>query len=382
MTAASPNEPGSVSVAPAEKRVPGPRFRELDGLRGLAALAVVFSHYTGAHNSHYPQDPAAFHDAAWGAAGVQLFFIISGFVIFMSARRADRPSDFAISRAARLYPPYWISLVFAVVLLLLHPVPGFPFTWGQALVNLTMVQRWVGVDNVVDVYWTLAVEMQFYVIILILLYLTRCRLSDRVVLWGSLAWSVISWAVVLFTAPHVGSDPQRDPLWVKLLNNATVAEYAPLFVLGMALYIARQTGQHRGWVAAAAVSAVGSTFVMRGMPLALEVLVVVLLAVTVMLRERTSVLLLAPVQWYGKISYSLYILHAIPGYILIHALWPYVGRNMAMLVALAVVSVLAWALQKYGEEHLGRAAKRGLTRVRSVVDARTGGPRSPGKALG
>ncbi|MCV7455659.1 acyltransferase [Micrococcus luteus] len=382
MTAASPNEPGSASVAPAEKRVPGPRFRELDGLRGIAALAVVFSHYTGAHNSHYPQDPAAFHDAAWGAAGVQLFFIISGFVIFMSARGASRPSDFAISRAARLYPPYWISLVFAVVLLLLHPVPGFPFTWGQALVNLTMVQRWVGVDNVVDVYWTLAVEMQFYVIILILLYLTRCRLSDRVVLWGSIAWSVISWGVVFFTAPHVGSDPQRDPMWVKLLNNATVAEYAPLFVLGMALYIARQTGRHRGWVAAAAVSAVGSTFVMRGMPLALEVLVVVLLAVTVMLRERTSVLLLPPIQWYGRISYSLYILHAIPGYILIHALWPYVGRNMAMLVAFAVVSVLAWALQKYGEERLGRAAKRGLTRVRSVVDARTGGPRSPGKALG
>ncbi|WP_336639708.1 acyltransferase [Micrococcus luteus] len=376
MTAASPNEPGAASVAPAEKRVPGPRFRELDGLRGIAALAVVFSHYTGAHNSHYPQDPAAFHDAAWGAAGVQLFFIISGFVIFMSARRANRPSDFAISRAARLYPPYWISLVFAVVLLLLHPVPGFPFTWGQALVNLSMVQRWVGVDNVVDVYWTLAVEMQFYVIILILLYLTRCRLSDRVVLWGSLAWSVISWGVVVVTAPHVGWDPQRDPLWVKLLNNATVAEYAPLFVLGMALYIARQTGRHRGWVAAAAVSAVGSTFVMRGMPLALEVLVVVLLAVTVMLRERTSVLLLAPVQWYGKISYSLYILHAIPGYILIHALWPYVGRNMAMLVALAVVSVLAWVLQKYGEEHLGRAAKRGLTRVRSGLDARTGHPRS------
>lgn len=382
MTAASPNEPGSASVAPAEKRVPGPRFRELDGLRGIAALAVVFSHYTGAHNSHYPQDPAAFHDAAWGAAGVQLFFIISGFVIFMSARRANRPSDFAISRAARLYPPYWISLMFAVVLLLLHPVPGFPFTWGQALVNLTMVQRWVGVDNVVDVYWTLAVEMQFYVIILILLYLTRCRLSDRVVLWGSIAWSVISWGVVSFAAPHVGSDPQRDPLWVKLLNNATVAEYAPLFVLGMALYIARQTGRHRGWVAAAAVSAVGSTFVMRGMPLALEVLVVVLLAVTVMLRKRTSVLLLAPVQWYGKISYSLYILHAIPGYILIHALWPYVGRNMAMLVAFAVVSVLAWALQKYGEEHLGRAAKRGLTRVRSVVDARTGGPRSLRKTSG
>ncbi|MDK7176871.1 acyltransferase [Micrococcus luteus] len=380
MTAASPNEPGAASMAPAEKRVPGPRFRELDGLRGLAALAVVFSHFGGTHNFHYRDDPPAFHDFVWGGTGVQLFFMISGFVILMTARRASRPSDFVISRAARLYPPYWLSLAFAVVILALVQVPGYSLSPGQIIVNLTMVQRWLLVDDVVDVYWTLAVEMQFYVIILILLYLTRCRLSDRVVLWGSLAWSVISWAVVLFTAPHVGSDPQRDPLWVKLLNNATVAEYAPLFVLGMALYIARQTGQHRGWVAAAAVSAVGSTFVMRGMPLALEVLVVVLLAVTVMLRERTSVLLLAPVQWYGKISYSLYILHAIPGYILIHALWPYVGRNMAMLVALAVVSVLAWALQKYGEEHLGRAAKRGLTRVRSVVDARTGHPRSLGSA--
>ena len=105
MTAASPNEPGAASVAPAEKRVPGPRFRELDGLRGIAALAVVFSHYAAQHNSHFPEDPPPFHGFEWGAAGVQLFFIISGFVIFMSARRANRPSDFAISRAARLYPP-------------------------------------------------------------------------------------------------------------------------------------------------------------------------------------------------------------------------------------------------------------------------------------
>ncbi|MFP3442231.1 hypothetical protein R0K18_31325, partial [Pantoea sp. SIMBA_133] len=84
----------------------------------------------------------------------------------MTARRASRPSDFVISRAARLYPPYWLSLAFAVVILALVQVPGYSLSPGQILVNLTMVQRWLLVDDVVDVYWTLAVEMQFYALVL------------------------------------------------------------------------------------------------------------------------------------------------------------------------------------------------------------------------
>lgn len=82
------------------------RFRELDGLRGIAALAVVLSHFTGTHNLRYVDDPAPLFDAWWGGFGVQLFFMISGFVILMSAERARRASDFAIARIARLYPAY------------------------------------------------------------------------------------------------------------------------------------------------------------------------------------------------------------------------------------------------------------------------------------
>ena len=376
MTAASPNEPGAASVAPAEKRVPGPRFRELDGLRGIAALAVVFSHFGGTHNFHYRDDPPAFHDFVWSGTGVQLFFMISGFVILMTARRASRPSDFVISRAARLYPPYWLSLAFAVVILALVQVPGYSLSPGQIIVNLTMVQRWLLVDDVVDVYWTLAVEMQFYALVLTLLVLSRCRLSDRLVLWACLGWSVLSWTVVAVTSQAAAPRPAGDPTWVKLVNNITVAEYAPMFVLGMVVFLARETGRHRRAVAAAYASAVVSPFVLRDMTLGLWVLAAATLFTAVALRRRTWLLTTPPFQFYGRISYSLYIIHVIPGYLVIHALWPCVGRNMAMLVALAVVSVLAWALQKYGEEHLGRAAKRGLTRVRSVVEARTGQPRS------
>ena len=167
----------------------------------------------------------------------------------MTARRASRPSDFVISRVARLYPPYWLSLAFAVVILALVQVPGYSLSPGQIFVNLTMVQRWLLVDDVVDVYWTLAVEMQFYALVLTLLILSRCRLSDRLVLWACLGWSVLSWTVVAVTSQAASSRPAGDPTWVKLVNNITVAEYAPMFVLGMVVFLARETGRHRKAVA-------------------------------------------------------------------------------------------------------------------------------------
>lgn len=355
-------------IEPAEARPLGQRFRELDGLRGLAALAVVASHFGEGHNSHFLEDPAAFHDFAWGAYGVQLFFLISGFVILMSARGAHRSSDFVISRVSRLYPVYWLSLAFAVGLLLIWPVPGFSLSLLDVVVNTTMVQRWVLVPNVVDVYWTLAVEMQFYVIILLVLLLTRCRLTDRAVLVTAAVWSAVSWIVALVVMTRTTEDPQLDPMSVKLLNNLTVAEYAPLFVLGMAFYLVRRERRHVLWAALAAASAVASAFVFRGSLHGTLVAAAVVIFAIVVLRESTKVLLWAPVQFYGRVSYSLYVIHAIPGYLIIHWSWPYLGRTGAMVLALVVVSLLAWLAHLAGERWGSRHLKRALLAVRERTD--------------
>lgn len=357
---------------PAEARPLGQRFRELDGLRGLAALAVVASHFGDGHNSHFLEDPRAFHDFAWGAYGVQLFFLISGFVILMSARGARRPSDFVISRVSRLYPVYWLSLALAVVLLLLRPVPGFQLSLPDVLVNTTMIQRWVLVPNVVDVYWTLAVEMQFYVIVLLALLLTRSRLTDRAVLITAVSWTAVSWAVALAVMSRTAVDPQLDPMPVKLLTNLTVAEYAPLFVLGMALYLVRHERRHMLWAALAAVSAVASAVVLRGPLHGALVAAAVLIFTVVVLRESTRVLLWSPVQFYGRVSYSLYVIHAIPGYLIIHGTWPLLGRTGAMVLALAVVSLLAWIAHLVGERWGSRQLKRAMLAVRERADRRQG----------
>ncbi|WP_246956565.1 acyltransferase family protein [Brachybacterium sp. Marseille-Q7125] len=85
------------------------RFRELDDLRGIAAVAVVWSHLTTGYDSKYPDEPSAPVDLGWGAYGVQLFFLISGFVILMTVQRVQRPSGFVISRLARLFPSREVS---------------------------------------------------------------------------------------------------------------------------------------------------------------------------------------------------------------------------------------------------------------------------------
>lgn len=350
------------------------RFRELDGLRGIAAFVVVLYHYTVQHSAFFPEDPASSMVLPWGKYGVQLFFLVSGFVILMTAWRARRPSDFVISRVSRLYPPYWLSLVFVVAVMAVFPIRGFPTDWDVVLVNLTMVQRWLMVPNVVDVYWTLGVEMQFYVVILLLLLLTRCRLSIRVILTAAVLWAAVSWAVVLVAFTQTTSNPQLDPTWVKLLNNATIAEYGPLFIMGMVMFLVRTGHLNSWWALPVTLSTVANGALLRGWEHGALTAAVCIVFVIVVLRERTRFLLWKPVQWYGKISYSLYIVHSVPGYLIIHFGWPFLGREGAMVLAIVAVSVLSWLCWKFGEQVLGSQAKRGLQSLRARIDGRRARP--------
>lgn len=72
----------------------GGRYRELDALRGIAAMAVVISHLTGNFDLFFPEYPPLGVSFAYGGLGVQLFFMISGYVILMTARRYGDPSEF------------------------------------------------------------------------------------------------------------------------------------------------------------------------------------------------------------------------------------------------------------------------------------------------
>ncbi|WP_286748022.1 acyltransferase family protein [Aquabacterium sp. UBA2148] len=170
------------------------RLAHLDGLRGLAALLVLYQHLV-----EYLVKPAT----AWpwlsehlvflhgvidlGKVGVVAFFLISGFIVPYSYREPGAVGRFASSRFFRLYPAYWLSLLLAV--LCLPHLKDVSFTLPQVLANLTMLPKVLGHKEALGVYWTLFVELVFYATTVVVFMLGGLR---------SLRWCVA--LVVIFCA--------------------------------------------------------------------------------------------------------------------------------------------------------------------------------------
>src|ERR1700704_539454 len=115
-------------------------------------------------------------DLGPGHFGVELFFIISGFVILMTIERKKLVREFAASRVARLMPAFLAALALATVILIVWPMapPNHPMllttpTLKQFVANLPMAPSLFGEAGVDLPYWTLTYELVFYVFMALML---------------------------------------------------------------------------------------------------------------------------------------------------------------------------------------------------------------------
>jgi len=131
------------------------RILELDAMRGIAAISVVLFHFTMGNSFAFRQ----------GGTGVDLFFIISGFVISLTLAKTNSWNDFAVNRLSRLYPTYWVVVSFTAIISIFS---GIAVTFPQYLANLTMFQSYFNIDDIDWPYWTMMVEMIFYICMIIL----------------------------------------------------------------------------------------------------------------------------------------------------------------------------------------------------------------------
>lgn len=151
------------------------RFEWIDSLRAIAAIFVMAAHLwgTASQNIIFPGifekaiDAIVFGAADIGKTGVVIFFAVSGFVIPFSLQKgaSNNIKRFAISRFFRLYPLYWVLIILAVT--------AFGHKTGtlRLLANLTMFQRFIGIDDLLGVFWTLQIELIFYILCVFLFWL-------------------------------------------------------------------------------------------------------------------------------------------------------------------------------------------------------------------
>jgi peptidoglycan/LPS O-acetylase OafA/YrhL len=159
----------------------------LDGLRGLAILAVMIYHQT-ILTSDNTIDQIFLRFAEFGWCGVDLFFVLSGFLItgiLLDAREAPHYfKNFYARRALRIFPLYYAVLIFCLGLLPLFPhlkVANFSRIAGDEawyflyLQNYVMAWRGAFRHGILDVTWSLAIEEQFYLVWPFVVLLLRPR---------------------------------------------------------------------------------------------------------------------------------------------------------------------------------------------------------------
>lgn len=158
------------------------RFLFIDGLRGLAAIAVMgFHFYQGSPlrkplSEVIPRPMGVLLEHGW--LGVEVFFVISGFVIAYSLRNAqisfDLLQNFTLRRMIRLSPPYWATIAVAILIsfisnfILSDRTASLPST-PRVLAHILYLQNILKMDDIVPVFWTLCLEIQFYLVFILLL---------------------------------------------------------------------------------------------------------------------------------------------------------------------------------------------------------------------
>lgn len=362
-------------MTPRHSRADG-RLAELDLLRFVASLAVLAFHYLIAFASVWGERPSELFPlvapiAGLGILGVELFFVISGFVILMTVWGRGIGS-FAWSRFVRLYPAYWLSLIAVIVVngLIAAKGPDPDLTAGQYAVNATMVQRLFGLPDASGVYWSLWAELRFYLMmaIFVLIGITYRRVVAFMGLWLATA-ALVEWSKEL--GDLLGLDWLGALETTKAVTEAVMPRYAPYFVAGMALYLIRKHGS--AWlpwlmVAAAypialhaALERVGSRIAKAGfkaMPVSdASVVITITLIFAVMslvglgvFRLRASRTLTA----LGGTTYPLYLLHSIVAIALIPALSGSLPPWLTALLTAAAAIVVSYLVYTCAERPIQR----------------------------
>ncbi|MEP7118562.1 MAG: acyltransferase [Acidobacteriota bacterium] len=301
-------------------RPASPRIQLVDALRGLASLAVVMVHY----NSRLKWPVLEL-----GNLGVAVFFVLSGFVVTMSVGTAQIDARFlgrfALRRALRLDPPYWATM--AAVIGIGYAASGTVkfegVTAPQVLAHMFYLQDALGYKPILPVFWTLCYEVQFYLSLVLLLWAVQASgIRRHGVLLVTLVLSVADRFYALTPAPFMGR------FWFCFALGALVYEHYKQELRGAFVY-----------VAIAAVFTFGLA-TSDGYAITSSLTAAV---ISQALRLGYPNLLSGGVwQFLGRISYSLYLPHALFGWLALRVAERFVPTVVAAVFGTAVAIVAAW----------------------------------------
>ncbi len=304
-------------------REQGGRFEFVDALRGFAALAVVLPHAVGLFI--YPHDSwlsrLFLRLADYGRASVEVFFVVSGFAIAYSLRAAASDGfslrRFILRRAVRLDPPYWVGLLWNGVVVAIRArathqplsAPSLP----KVIAHIFYLQDILGLGQFNIVFWTLCLEFQLYFVFAAMIRIASSFAKARSDSESELELELnpqgetdtYGWLMV---AAFFLSLVISHSVWPMLPG-----WFVPFFYLFLAGSLAawRTLGRISERLFQLCLLSMGlSLFFRPELPRVLGFLTALALYLAIRRQALHRWFSARPAQWLGRISYSVYLVHA------------------------------------------------------------------------
>lgn len=331
------------------------RIATVEQLRGLAALSVAWFHFTNG-NPRFLDEGVLKASGSYGWVGVEVFFVISGFIVPLAMYRAGydvlAAPRFVAKRLVRLEPPYLACVVLMILLAYGSSwIPGFggqppAFDPAQLALHVGYLVGFTDYPWLNPVFWSLAIEFQFYLAIAFLFPLVANRNP-----WVRLVSLLALLGISLLPIPETLLFP-----------------YLGLFALGLVTF-----HFYVGWLdrrAYAALLAVFAVGLSVSTSLAIAILSVAAAAALAFIRSVE----LQPLVWLGTISYSFYLVHVPVGGRIVNLGARFDLGPLAQLGVVVVAVAMSLAAATLYHRWLERPAQRWSARIRYGAASATQSP--------
>lgn len=335
------------------------RFYEIDLLRFLAALAVVFYHYTywwhartGYSASHFVEIGRV---TKYGYLGVELFFIISGYVVLLSAQ-GKTVRQFFLSRITRLYPAYWAACTLTFLTAYFWGVgPASLYLHAgiaQYGANMTMLHDFVGFTPIDGAYWSLTIEITFYFLVSLLI---GYRLMQHI------DWFLIGW-LAYAAIPHIA----RTGTGFSMLF---FPNYAPYFAAGILFYLLQQP-QGRSlrrytllttayllsiWCSTSHAQILSTTFKDEFSPMVVTCMITLFFILFYLVSTRKiNFSRYSWLAWPGAITYPLYLIHSHIGYNIFFRFGHLFNKYILLSITILFMLIIAFLIHVFIEKRFSK----------------------------
>jgi peptidoglycan/LPS O-acetylase OafA/YrhL len=325
------------------------RFQELDAIRGLAALSVLLFHFT----SYQKVREVGFH-FAYGVTGVDIFFMISGFVIFLTINKTKKWQDFIVSRFSRLYPTYWACVTLTGIFILIYQPSTFSIP--QFAANLTMFPCYFGEEDLDGTYWTLLIELLFYFWILIIFIFNGLKRIIPIALCCTIGIMVFHYFATWYPNFYWFAGKK-----LQLIN------HFPLFFSGILFYKVKFNGFSLKYLLLITLCFLstfylhdkgGRSYQMISLSEHQWIILFYHVIFFLFVYGKLTFLIREPLLYLGKISYSLYLLHQFIGLQLIGTfheslhLHIYPAMALSTLICIGFADFITRYIEKPAIDHI------------------------------